>query len=87
SASAAGNAPSPASIPSSGRHIPVSAIPVALAANDTGGMSRETRIVTNPLPGSSGAGTHMGGVSAVSRARGIGNRFRPANTSSSETFK
>ena len=69
------------------RRIAINAMPVASAANDAGpaaaGSHRETRLVTTTAEG--GATRPTG--STVSRASGIGSRFRAPQKRSSEKFK
>ena len=70
------------------RRIDIAAQPVGTPANDSGGaaqaaQSRTTRVYN----AASGAGQAQPNIARMSRAQGVGSRFRPANTSPLESKK
>ena len=68
----------PASAAMTPRRVDVAPVQTVVAANDTGGeggVSRETRVVTN-VGGAAGQAAPL--TAAATRTRGIGNRFRSA---------
>jgi type IV secretion system protein VirB6 len=68
----------PASAALTPRRVAVAPMQTVIAANDTGGeggVSRETRVVTN-VAGAAGQAAPL--APATARTRGIGNRFRSA---------
>lgn len=70
------------------RRIDIAAQPVAVPANDSGGtaqaaQSRTTRVFN----AASGAAQAQPDIARMSRAQGVGSRFRSANTSSLESKK
>lgn len=79
-----------AASPSADRRIPVSSFAVAPAANDAGtsgeGRSRETRVIAREIA-SGGAQIESASASGVSRAHGIGSRFRAPPPRLSEKVK
>ena len=61
------------------RRIDVSAVPVAAAANDAGGTTHSTRREVKVLATSSGGVQQPSAIGSLSRAHGIGSRFRAPN--------
>ncbi|QSB44430.1 type IV secretion system protein [Tsuneonella flava] len=71
------------------RRIPVSAFATAPAANDSpsaGGVGRRDTVVINQAPASA-SGQQRGEPSSISRARGIGSRFRAPAPRKTENVK
>ncbi|OBX19551.1 type VI secretion protein [Erythrobacter sp. QSSC1-22B] len=70
------------------RRIDIAAQPVAMPANDSGGAAQaaQTR-TTKVFNAASGTGQAQPAIARISRAQGVGSRFRSANTSSLESKK
>ena len=63
------------------RRIDIAAQPVAMPANDAGGSAQTAQArTTRVLNAASGAAPAQPGIAPISRAHGVGSRFRSANT-------
>ncbi|WP_340324267.1 type IV secretion system protein [Qipengyuania benthica] len=70
------------------RRIDIAAQPVAMPANDAGGSTQTAQArTTRVFNAASGAAPAQPGIPPISRAHGVGSRFRSANTSPLESKK
>ncbi|MBU1605445.1 MAG: type IV secretion system protein [Alphaproteobacteria bacterium] len=70
------------------RRIDIAAQPVAMPANDAGGSAQTAQArTTRVFNAASGAAPAQPGIAPISRAHGVGSRFRSANTSPLESKK
>ena len=70
------------------RRIDIAAQPVAMPANDAGGSAQTAQArTTRVFNAASGAAPAQPGIPPISRAHGVGSRFRSANTSPLESKK
>ncbi|MBU1254291.1 MAG: type IV secretion system protein [Alphaproteobacteria bacterium] len=70
------------------RRIDIAAQPVAMPANDAGGSTQTAQArTTRVFNAASGAAPAQPGIAPISRAHGVGSRFRSANTSPLESKK